>query len=127
MMDAEGLNPVQFTSSGAINNTEPIWYQEKDLVLFTQQLGLGSPSRQVFGMRLEDIGKDEEYPLIEGHYQNYIPLSDHVGVSPNGTWLAFDFWYHDVLSDIYIMTFPGTNLQQLTDFAGEDYDPVWRP
>ena len=60
--------------------------------------------------------------MIEGHYQNYIPLSDHVDVSPNGTWLAFDFWYHDVLSDIYIMTFPGTNLQQLTDFAGEDYE-----
>lgn len=127
VMDAEGLNPIQFTFSGAINNTEPTWYPQKDLILFTQELGIGSPSRQVFGMRFGDIGKDEEYPLLTENYQNYIPLSDHVDVSPDGIWLAFDFWYFDVLSDIYIMTFPSANLQRITDHPQNDYDPVWRP
>jgi hypothetical protein len=31
-----------------------------------------------------------------------------------------------VLSDIYIMRFPGLDLQQMTDDPAPDYDPVWR-
>lgn len=127
LMDADGGNPVQFTRSGAIDNSDPAWYPREDLILFSQVLGLGSPSKQLYGMRLEDMGEAEEYTILPGAPSDYIPLMDHVDVSPDGYWLAFDYWYFDVLSDIYVMAFPGANLIQMTNNPAQDYDAAWRP
>jgi len=127
LMDFDGSNPVQFTLSGEIDNSHPCWYSSENLMLFSQVLGLGSPSTQIFGMRIEDIGKNEEYPITPAAQSGYIPLMDHVDVSPDGKLLAFDYWYYNVLSDIYIMRFPGIDLRQLTDDPAMDYDPAWRP
>jgi len=127
LMDADGENAVQFTLSGMIDNSNPTWFPDGNLILFSQALGLGSPSKQLYGMRLEDIGQSKEYPIKPRKYLDYVPLMDNVDVSPDGFWLAFDYWYFDKLSDIYIMTFPGASLIQLTDHARMDYDPVWAP
>lgn len=127
LMDADGENETQFMLSGMIDNSSPAWYSDGSLILFSQALGLGSPSKQLYGMRLEDIGQAEEYPIIPRGPLDYVPLMDNVAVSPDGFWLAFDFWYFDVLSDIYMMTFPGANLTQLTDHPALDYDPAWSP
>jgi eukaryotic-like serine/threonine-protein kinase len=127
LMDADGKNAVQFSLSGAIDDSNPVWYTHEDLILFSQALGLGSPSKQIFGMRLEDIGEAEEYVILPSAPSEYIPLMDNVDTSPDGNWLAFDYWYFDVLSDIYMMSFPGSNLTQLTDNPAMDYDPAWRP
>jgi len=127
LMDADGDNQVQFTLSGQIDDSNPAWHTAGDLILFSQSLGPGSPSKQLFGMRLEDIGKTEEYAVIPRMRLDYIPLMDHVDVSPDGFWLAFDYRYFDVLADIYLMSFPGSNLLQLTDHPGLDYDPAWSP
>lgn len=127
IMDADGESPVQFTLSGAIDNSNPCWYPQEGLILFSQVLGLRSPSKQLYGMRIEDIGQHEEYPVLPANQTDYIPLMDNADISPDGTWLAFDYWYFDLLSDIYIMTFPGSNLQQMTKDPAVDYDPVWRP
>ena len=127
LMYADGGDPVQFTRSGLIDNSNPTWFPDKNLILFSQVLGLGSPSKQLFGMRLEDIGESEEYPILPSSNLEYIPLMDNVDVSEDGFWLAFDYWYFDVLSDVTIMTFPGGNLIQLTQHPEMDYDPAWRP
>ncbi len=127
LMDSDGENVIQFTRSGAIDDSNPNWYSREDLILFSQVLGLGSPSKQIFGMRLEDIGQAEEYVILPSAPSDYIPLMDNVASSPDGNWLAFDYWYFDVLSDIYMMVFPGSNLTQLTDNPAMDYDPAWRP
>lgn len=127
LMEFDGSNPIQFTLSGEIDNSNPCWFPDEDLLLFSQTLGLGSPSKQIFGMRLGDIGRDEEYPITPAIQTEYIPLMDNVDVSMDGTLLAFDYWYFNVLSDIYIMRFPGLDLHQLTDDPALDYDPVWRP
>jgi serine/threonine protein kinase/Tol biopolymer transport system component len=127
LMDADGENQVQFTLSGTIDNSNPTWYLDGQMILFSQSLGTGSPSKQLYGMRLEDIGQTEEYAIIPRMRLDYIPLMDHVDVSPDGFWLAFDYWYFDVLPDIYMMSFPGANLIQLTDHPGLDYDPAWSP
>ena len=127
VIEADGENPVQFTLSGAIDNSNPEWYADENLILFSQVLGLGSPSKQLYGMRLEDLGEAEEYLILPSAESEYIPLMDNVDVSPDGYWLAFDYWYYDILSDIYMMAFPGANLTQLTDHPALDYDPVWKP
>ena len=127
LMDADGENPVQFTLSGAIDNSNPDWFPDGSMILFSQSLGLGSPSKQLFGMRLEDLGQAEEYVILPRMRLDYIPLMDNVDVSPDGYWMAFDYWYFDVLDDIYIMYFPGANLTQLTDHPGWDFGPVWAP
>lgn len=127
LMDANGDNPVQFSLSGTIDNSNPTWYHGENLILFSQALGPGSPSKQVYGMRLEDIGKTEEYLVIPGIRFDYTPLMDNITVSPDGYWMAFDMWYFDVLSDIYMMNFPGANLVQMTDHPAMDYEPAWRP
>lgn len=127
IMEADGSLPVQYSYSGAKMNSNPEWYLEKGLILFSQNLGLNSPSKQVLGMRISDLGRPEEYPVMPAQYDSYVALYDHVNVSPDGYWLAVELWYHDVLKDIYIMTFPGANLQQVTDHPSLDYDPVWRP
>jgi Tol biopolymer transport system component/predicted Ser/Thr protein kinase len=126
LMDADGENPVQFSRSGAIDDSNPVWYPEGDLILFSQVLGIGSPSKQLYGMRLEDLGEAEEYIILPGTTSGYIPLMDHAEISPDGNWLAFDYWYYDFLSDIYIMAFPGSNLTQVTLDPAEDYDPTWK-
>lgn len=127
LMDADGDNLVQFTRSGLIDNSNPAWSPDESLILFSQVLGQGSPSKQVLGMRLEDIGDQKEYRIMPSPNSQYIPLMDNVDFSPDGIWLAFDYWYHDVLSDIYIMIFPAGDLVQLTDHPASDYDSVWRP
>jgi Tol biopolymer transport system component len=127
LMDEDGGGAVQFTRSGLIDNSNPTWYPDQNLILFSQVLGLGSPSKQLFGMRLEDLGESEEYPILPTSRLDYIPLMDNVDVSEDGFWLAFDYWYFDVLSDVYIMTFPGGSLIQMTQHPAMDYDPVWRP
>ena len=127
LMDANGDNAAQFSLSGMIDNSSPAWFPDGNMILFSQALGLGSPSKQLYGMRLEDIGQSKEYPIIPRMRLDYIPLMDNVDVSPDGFWLAFDYWYFEVLSDIYMMTFPGANLTQLTVHPGLDYDPVWAP
>lgn len=127
LMDANGDEKIQFTLSGMIDNSNPAWFTDGSLILFSQALGLESPSKQLFGMRLEDLGRSEEYPIIPRSQLDYIPLMDNVDVSPDGFWLAFDYWYFDLLSDIYMMTFPGANLTQLTNHPAMDYDPAWSP
>jgi eukaryotic-like serine/threonine-protein kinase len=127
LMDANGDEKIQFTLSGMIDNSSPAWFTDGSLILFSQALGLESPSKQLFGMRLEDLGRSEEYPIIPRSRLDYIPLMDNVDVSPDGFWLAFDYWYFDLLSDIYMMTFPGANLTQLTNHPAMDYDPAWSP
>jgi len=127
LMDADGDDPVQFTRSGLIDNSNPAWFPAQNLILYSQVLGLGSPSKQLFGMRLEDLGESEEYPILPSSRLDYIPLMDNVDVSQDSAWLAFDFWYFDVLSDVYIMTFSGKDLIQMTQNPAMDYDPVWRP
>jgi eukaryotic-like serine/threonine-protein kinase len=127
LMGADGEDPVQFTRSGLIDNSNPAWHPDKDVILFSQVLGLGSPSKQLFGMRLEDLGESEEYPILPSSRLNYIPLMDNVDVSDDGFWLAFDYWYFDVLSDVTLMAFPGGTLIQMTEHPAMDYDPNWRP
>jgi len=127
IMSADGKDPIQFSLSGVIDNSHPSWYPQEGLMLFSQVLGAGSPSKKLFGMRLDDIGKHEEYPITPANQTDYVPLMDNVTVSPDGIWLAFDYWYYDVLSDIYIMKFPGVDLRQLTTDPALDYEPAWRP
>jgi serine/threonine protein kinase/Tol biopolymer transport system component len=127
LMASDGSDPVQFSYSGLIDNSNPAWYDEQNLILFSQDLVSGNPNKQLYGMRLIDIGKEEEYLIMSGTYQGYVALMDHVDVSPDGLWLVFDFWYYDVFSDIYMMRFPSSELQQLTADPGKDYDPSWRP
>jgi len=127
LMDADGENPVQFTLSGAIDNSNPTWFPDGSMILYSQSLGLGSPSKQLFGMRLEDLGQAEEYVILPRMRLDYIPLMDNVDVSPDGYWMAFDYRYFDLLDDIYIMAFPGANLIQLTDHHGWDFGPAWSP
>ena len=81
LMDQDGENARQFTLSGAIDDSNPVWYPEEDLILFSQVLGPGSPSKQLFGMRLEDAGQPEEYNIIPGGVSSYIPLMDHADIS----------------------------------------------
>jgi Tol biopolymer transport system component/tRNA A-37 threonylcarbamoyl transferase component Bud32 len=127
LMDPNGKNQVQFTRSGRIDNTNPTWYYDGSLILFSQSFGEGSASKQIYGMRVEDIGHALENNIIPMMKLDYIPLMDHVDVSPDGYWLAFEYWYFNILEDIYVMSFPSANLIQLTDHPGPDYHPVWSP
>jgi serine/threonine protein kinase/Tol biopolymer transport system component len=127
LMDADGKNQRQFTLSGAIDNSHPVFHPNFSVILFSQALGLGSPSTKLMGMRLENIGKDLENPIETTTKTEYIALMDHVAFSPDGLLMAFEYWYSDVLSDIYVMAYPGSNLIQMTTYNGEDYDPDWRP
>jgi eukaryotic-like serine/threonine-protein kinase len=127
IMDQDGDNAVQFSLSGPVGNSNPEWHAKENLILFSQALGAGGPSKQINGMRLKDIGTAAEVLIVPANQSAYVPLMDNVDVSPDGIWIAFDYWYHDVLSDIYIMTFPSTNLTRLTDDPAMDYNAVWQP
>ena len=127
IMDSDGGNPIQCSRSGEIDNSNPVWYPKEDLILFSQVLGVGSPSKQIYGLRIEDIGKQGEHPILPAGRLEYIPLMDNVDVSSDGYWLVFDYWFFDTLENIYAMAFPGSTLLQLTDHPAKDYEPVWCP
>ena len=126
-MNADGSDPVQFTLSGAIDKQRSRLVPAREPDPIQSGIGTGQPSKQLYGMRLEDIGEAEEYVILPGAPSEYTPLMDNVDVSPDGYWLAFDYWYFDVLSDIYVMAFPGANLIQMTEDPAPDYDAAWRP
>jgi len=93
IMSADGKDPIQFSLSGLIDNSHPCWYPQEDLMLYSQVLGAGSPSKKLFGMRLDDIGKHEEYPITPANQIDYVPLMDNVNVSPDGiSAVIFTFW-----------------------------------
>lgn len=47
--------------------------------------------------------------------------------SPDGFWLTFTSWPDGPNRDIFIMTGNGVGRQRLTQDAGNNFDPAWRP
>lgn len=127
LMDADGTNQEPVSLSTVDDYSNPAWAPDGDLILFSQALGSGSPSKQIYGLRLDDSDQPKEFPVRPSNTLDYIPLMDNADFSPDGLWLAFDYWFFDIQANIYIMTLCGEHLTQLTVDPGLDYDPVWAP
>jgi serine/threonine protein kinase len=119
-MDADGSNQELFSRSADAINSHPVWSPDGEIILFTQV----SRSRRVPGIVAASY-QDGEYS--EFRYElGPVPVRDS-NYSPDGLWLVFESWPEGSNHDIYIMTASGAARTRLTDWSGDDFDPVWRP
>ncbi len=119
-MDADGGNQELFSRSADAINSHPVWSPDSEVILFTQV----SHSRRVPGIVAASY-QDDEYS--EFRYElGPVPVRE-ARYSPDGLWLVFESWPEGSNHDIYIMTASGAARTRLTDWSGDDFDPVWRP
>ncbi len=120
IMDADGSNQELFSRSADAINSHPVWSPDGEVILFTQV----SHSRRVPGIVAASY-QDDEYS--EFRYElGPVPVRE-ANYSPDGLWLVFESWPEGSNHDIYIMTASGAARTRLTDWPGDDFDPVWRP
>lgn len=120
IMDADGSNQELFSRSADAINSHPVWSLDGEVILFTQV----SRSRRVPGIVAASY-QDDEYS--EFRYElGPVPVRE-ANYSPDGLWLVFESWPEGSNHDIYIMTASGAARTRLTDWSGDDFDPVWRP
>jgi eukaryotic-like serine/threonine-protein kinase len=119
-MGADGGNQELFSRSADAINSHPVWSVDGELILFTQV----SRSRRIPSIVAASY-KDGEYS--EFRYEiGPVPVRE-ANYSQDGLWLVFESWPEGSNHDIYIMTASGAARTRLTDWPGDDFDPVWRP
>jgi len=127
IMNPDGSNVRRFSLSGDLDASSPTWNEDDSIVIFTQQIVQGNPYPILMGMRFQDIGKSEAYKISPSNHADVTCFMSSPDASPDGYWVAFEYWYDGGNHDIYILAMPGANLTRITIDEGNDYDPVWRP
>jgi len=127
IMNPDGSNVRQFSLSGTLEVSSPTWNEDDSVIIFNQQIVKGNPSPILMGMRFQDIGKSVAYKISPSDNADLTYFMNSPDASPDGYWVAFEYWYDGGNHDIYILAMPGANLTRITIDEGNDYDPVWRP
>jgi Tol biopolymer transport system component len=117
VMDRDGSNVRQLTDSPR-ENWMPAWSPDGSTIAFV------SNRSGLWEVHLVDAagGNLRQITSSEQQINNWGPVW-----SPDGSTLAYaraevdDFW------DLYTMAADGSNVQQLTDRNGTDFEPVWSP
>lgn len=124
-MNVDGTGAAEFSKSGGHVNQNPAWPPDQQVILFAQfgaggggLPGLvaapwrdGGPQRGTNEFRLSDDPPGQRDP----------------DYSPDGTWILFSGLQNGGTYDIFMMRSNGTAVSRLTDYEGQDFDPVWRP
>ncbi len=112
VVDADGTNPVQLTSTLALEGS-PAWTPNGSQILYESDQG---GSSQIWIMNADG---SEQIQITQGDLPNYRP-----SVSPDGQRVVFAS-SRDGNYDIYLMNIDGSNQDNLTQSSGNEMVPVW--
>jgi Tol biopolymer transport system component len=125
-MGPDGEDQSEFSRSGTKTDIDAAWSPNEAMVVFTQlkPSGLGRP-------RLFTAPWKDGDPAERGRNEFQLTETDagmrEADYSPDGFWLVFSSNPEGENHDIYIMRANGTDIRQITDLEGLDFDPAWRP
>lgn len=123
-MSEDGSQQEIFAPPGNVNNSNPSWSADGQVILYSQSSNESPP--WLVGMRYEDRKKAREFRIPAGTTTDAGPIAG-IAVSPDGYWIAYESWPNANNHDIYLMTANGANINRLTTDPGLDFGPAWRP
>jgi Tol biopolymer transport system component len=123
LMNANGSNQKQIVRSGtAFNDYLPVWSRDGQLILFNERCANTFCLPYVMSISATDRSDEQ------GTRLPFTALTiEDVEYSPDGFWLAYEGEEAGQNKDISYMTVTGANQTRLTQDAGLDFDPAWRP
>jgi Tol biopolymer transport system component len=126
VMGPDGEGQSEFSRSGTKTDIDAVWSPNQAMIAFTQlkPSGLGRP--RLFAAPWKD-GDPAERGRNEFQMTETDAGMKEVDYSPDGFWLVFSSNPEGENHDIYIMRSNGTDIRQITDYEGLDFDPAWRP
>jgi Tol biopolymer transport system component len=126
VMSADGEGQSEFSRSDTKTDIDAVWSPNETLVVFTQlkPSGLGRP--RLFAAPWKD-GDPAERGRNEFQLMETDAGMREADYSPDGFWLVFSSNPAGENHDIYIMRSNGTDLRQITEYNGLDFDPAWQP
>jgi Tol biopolymer transport system component len=126
VMGPDGEDQSEFSRSDTKTDIDAVWSPDGALVIFTQlkPSGLGRPRLFVAPWKDGD-------PAERGRNEFQLTETDagmkEADYSPDGFWVVFTSNPSGPNHDIYVMRSNGTDIQQITEDEGLDFDPAWRP
>ena len=120
-MSDTGENALRF-ARGDLDENHPAWSADGQQILFQRRLG-NIP--RLFATRFEDQGIPDFQVCQQAPYAAH-PMADP-DFSPDGRWLAFEYWPDGTNHNIAIMTASCTIITNLTTEPSLEFDAAWRP
>ncbi|MEN8242847.1 MAG: protein kinase [Chloroflexota bacterium] len=125
LMDPQGENVIEFSRSSTRTNLEPNWSPDGDLIVYTQFGIQGGGTPNLNGaFWVEDTVTTG---LNEFRISQEAAGMREADFSPDGRWIVFASNPDFGSLDIYLMRVNGSEITQLTESEGQDFDPAWRP
>jgi Tol biopolymer transport system component len=123
VMSATGENARQLIRSGQDYwDYFPAWSRDGISVLFSQRQTGGSGPVWQMSSRYDGSTASAASRLNMGK----LPV-EHISVSPDGFWIAFQGEEVGGNLDLFFLTVTGAERTRLTSDAARDFDPAWRP
>jgi serine/threonine protein kinase len=123
LMNADGSEQKQIIRSGvAFSDYLPTWSPDGSLILFNQRCA----TKFCFPYLMSVSAADRSVEQGAFLQLNVISIED-VEYSPDGFRLIYEGEGGNEKKDIFYMTVTGANNTRVTNDAGLDFDPTWRP
>jgi len=122
IVPAEGGEETRFTRGDGKNVARPAWSPDGTAIVFEKVVG-NIP--RLIAASLADGGVREGQVCQEGQL-SLQPMGEPAW-SPDGSWLAFATWPDGVEHKIAVLRPGCSDYQEITQSAGIDFDPAWRP
>ncbi len=121
LMSDTGENLSRF-ARGDYEDTHPAWSSDGQLILFQRRVG-GIP--RLYASRFADRGVPDFQVCQQSPYAAQ-PMAEP-DFSPDGRWLAFEYWPDGINHNVAIMTTSCTIVTNLSTEPSTEFDAAWRP
>ncbi len=125
IMSDQGFTQFQYSSSGDVNDTSPVWSSDGEFLLYTRsKISPTIPWIQLLAYENRENGPELRIPPL--NTPDIGPVSDP-DISPDNLWIIYESWPDGRNHDIFRVDINGADRIRLTSDPGFDFGPTWRP